>query len=434
MTTSTNPPLGTSTTPSTTGGLFGTSFGTSSFGGTTPAVPMNTSSIFGASSNNGPGINTSTTFGTTSGITTGISSNFPINTTLNTAGGVSQAPFQSSVSTSFGTFSQQNTQSMNTSSLSNLPSYTWGGPSQKMVSRYNQLQIQTSTDMLGTDGSKRGMGQSNILGSSSILGLDQFPSIVDQLQRLKNAWDPTHPDCAFQYYFYNRVPLDEVALYVKPLHHNQQKWDEAVANRPENSVVPALAIGFSDIQKRVQLQEQQVMAYRIRMHEIVNKLGELSRKHDLSTTVKISEITLRHLELERRSLALATKVQVLKGRGYALQSEEENLKQRLNELTMKINDPSVFGKMNELWARMTFIREKAKSIEKAREGGIIISINWRKDEEQLEKITKVLGDQHAGISYIIHVLRSDLNEVEKALEMIEERKKIFEQSRSRGSK
>ncbi|KTW28098.1 hypothetical protein T552_01959 [Pneumocystis carinii B80] len=338
-----------------------------------------------------------------------------------------KAPVQSSLSSSFGGFYQQST-------LSNLPVYSWGAPFQKVVSRFLPLQIQTPADTLAADRSKYGESQSEILGRSSILGLDQFPSIVDQLQKIKNAWDPTHSDCAFQYYFYNRVPIDQVALYVKPLHHNQQKWDEAIANRPENSVVPALAVGFSDIQKRVQLQEQQVTAYRVRMHEIINKLKELSQKHDLSTTVKISDATLRHLELSRRSLALAAKVQILKGRGYALQPEEENLKQRLIELSKSLNDPGVFGKVNELWARMTFVREKAKSIEEARQGKIIMSINWKRDKEQLDRITKVLTDQYAGISYVINILKNDLNEVDKALQKIQEHKKLLEQPKSRGSR
>lgn len=461
LATPTNTMLGVSTPSTTTGGLFGSPFNTS-IASATPTMqtaPMNTNisgtsgvstgtipgvasgSIFGTPISTGLNTGAGTPLGMTLNTTPGALSNVPANTTLGMTSGTTlnttntlQAPSQPSMLTSFGTFSQQNTQNTSTSGLSNLPLYTWGGPSQKIVSRYNQLQIQTPSDTLEAGGLKRGAGQSGMFGSGSILGLDQFPSIVEQLQRLKNAWDPTHPDCAFQHYFYNRVPPDEVALYVKPLHHNQQKWDEAVANRPENSVVPALAVGFSDIQKRVQLQEQQVMAYRVRMHEIVNKLGELSQKHDLSTTIKISEATLRHLELARRSLALAAKVQVLKGRGYALQSEEENLKQRLKELSIKINDPSVFGRMNELWARMTFIREKAKSIEKEREGGIMISINWRKDEEQLEKIAKVLSDQHAGISYVIHILKGDLSEVEKTLEIIEERKKALERPKSRGSR
>ncbi|KAG5518509.1 hypothetical protein PMAC_002905 [Pneumocystis sp. 'macacae'] len=451
--------LGTSTPSTTTGTFFGTPFSTqfASAVSVMPSVPVNTNaggtlgistntipsttsgSIFGRPVATGLSESPGTLLGATQSATTGMLSNVPTNTTLGTISGTTlntintiQAPLQSSMSTPFSALSQQNSQNTGASGLNNLPLYTWGGPSQKMVSRYNQLQIQTPSDTLETGDLKSGVSQSGIFGSGSILGLDQFPSIVDQLQRLKNAWDPTHPDCAFQYYFYNRVPADEVALYVKPLHHNQQKWDEAIANRPENSVVPALAVGFSDIQKRVQLQEQQVMAYRIRMHEIVNKLGELSQKHDLSTTIKISEATLRHLELARRLLALAARVQVLKGRGYALQSEEENLKQRLKELTLKINEPSVFGRMNELWARMTFIREKAKSIEKEREGGIVVNINWKKDEEQLEKITRVLGDQYTGISYVIHILKGDLNEVEKALEIIEERKKALERPRSRG--
>ncbi|KAK7204793.1 nucleoporin complex subunit 54-domain-containing protein, partial [Myxozyma melibiosi] len=236
------------------------------------------------------------------------------------------------------------------------------------------------------------------------------PSIPDQLSRIKNSWDPTSPECAFQYYFYNKVPPEQAALYGKPPTHDQQRWDNAIANRPDSSSVPVLAVGFTDLQKRVSVQEQQVIAYRTRMHEINQKLTELITRHDLYTTVRVAEIKARHAALAHRTMSLAAKIQVLKSRGYALRPDEEILKRKLEELTRNLEDPAVFGKINEVWARMTVVRERIKILnEQARQTGEQWenTVDWEKDDDQLEKLAKILRGQQTGLIYLADILRSD---------------------------
>lgn len=65
-------------------------------------------------------------------------------------------------------------------------------------------------------------------------GPAQPPSVADNIERIRAAWDRDSPQCAFQYYFYNRVPAEQALLYQKPPNHDQAKWDRAVANRPDN--------------------------------------------------------------------------------------------------------------------------------------------------------------------------------------------------------
>ncbi|CAN6674301.1 hypothetical protein TRVA0_051S00672 [Trichomonascus vanleenenianus] len=254
------------------------------------------------------------------------------------------------------------------------------------------------------------------------------PSVTDQLGRIKEGWDPTSPNCAFQYYFYNKVPVEQALLYTKPPGQSQEKWDKAIASRPDNSSVPVLAVGFSDLQKRVALQENTVLSYRARMHEINSKLDELTTRHDLHTTVKIVEMKARHSNLVHKTLSLAAKIQVLKNRGFVLKPEEEVLKQQLEQLNKQIDDPAVFGRINEVWARMTVLREKARALKEQMEayrrtngGGSGSTIDWERDDEQLEKLAKVLKAQQTGIAYLAKILSSDTEEVEKLLKALEEK-------------
>ena len=215
-------------------------------------------------------------------------------------------------------------------------------------------------------------------------GPAQPPSIENQLALLKQKWDPTSPECVFQTYFYNRVGAEQAALYTKPPNHDQKKWDEAVAARPDNTVVPVLAVGFPALKERRQLQEQQVLTYRARMHEIVGKLSELQKSHDLTTAPKMETARDKLITLSHRTLRLAAKVQVLKSRGYALRPEEEVLKERLVSLERELQDPDSFGRVGEIWARLGAVKQRLALLSRFETTGI----DWS-DDATAEMVAKV---------------------------------------------
>lgn len=124
--------------------------------------------------------------------------------------------------------------------------------------------------------------------------------------------------------------------------------------------------------------------FRYRLHEIQNKLTALQSRHDLVTSIKQEDCRRRHTALARRALSLAAKVQVLKNRGYALQTDEELLKKRLEGLAREVGDPAVRGRVNEIWARMMVVSEQARKME---ESVGKVEIVW--DQKQLETAGKV---------------------------------------------
>lgn len=287
---------------------------------------------------------------------------------------------------------------------STMPSFSMPTKTLMQSSRFNPSQTYNGNLTTSVN------GQQNMYGPS------QPATIQDQLSRLKNAWDPTHPDCMFQAYFYNRVAPETASLYTKPPEHKQAAWDEAVSNRPDNSVVPVLARGFNDLQLRVNAQEQQIHAYRTRIHEIANKLKELNDRHILHADPKIDGAKHRHMELSRRALQLASKVQVLRCRGYALRPEEVQLRARLQSAEQQLRDPSTFGRIDEIWASMTLLRHQQKSAEQeVNARGYISTIDFETGDG-LERIQDVLNDHNHGIQYISSILREDLVKVDAQID------------------
>lgn len=240
------------------------------------------------------------------------------------------------------------------------------------------------------------------------------PSVLDQIEKIKDSWDPTSSQCAFQYFFYNRVGAQEALLYQKPPGIEQSKWEDAMAARPDNTHVPVHVVGFTDLQKRVSKQESTVFVYRQRMHEINEKLNQLSSRHDLHTTVRIAQMRARHNKLVHRTLSLASKLQVLRNRGYVLRPDEEVLKKELEAVNKQVDDPAVFGRINEIWARLTVLRERAQSLNQHVNEfeSLGMGLDWNRDDEQLEKLANVLKSQQVGISYLADVLQKDTAQVE----------------------
>ena len=66
--------------------------------------------------------------------------------------------------------------------------------------------------------------------------------------------------------------------------------------------------------------------------------------------------------LAQKCLALATKTQILRNRGYAMDTAEEELRQKLTALERKVCDPSLQGRGEEIWARMVSVRERGRQL------------------------------------------------------------------------
>jgi nuclear pore complex protein Nup54 len=140
-----------------------------------------------------------------------------------------------------------------------------------------------------------------------------------------------------------------------------------------------LARGFEQIGNRISQQAQAVTALRTRLHEINNSLLVLKDAHELTVATRISEAKRKHIVFTQRTLALATKVQILRNRGYVMDQQEEDLKKKLIELEKQAFDPVLGGRQETIWARMSSVRERARIL-----------------QAETEKLGKTLDQQQNG--------------------------------------
>jgi nuclear pore complex protein Nup54 len=204
-------------------------------------------------------------------------------------------------------------------------------------------------------------------------------SVVEQIRILNDKWDPLNPNCVFQHYFYNAVKPEEAPFYGPSAGEDERKWEEALSNKPSAGAIPVLARGFEQVAERIRQQAAAVTALRTRLHEINNSLTLLKDAHELNVASRITEAKRKHIVFTQRTLALATKVQILRNRGYVMDQQEEELKKKLSELEKQTFDPVLGGRQEEIWARMSGVRERARIL-----------------QEETEKVGKSIENQQNG--------------------------------------
>jgi len=244
-------------------------------------------------------------------------------------------------------------------------------------------------------------------------------SVVEQIRVLGNKWDPENPECVFQHYFYNAVKHEEAPFYGPPQSEDDRKWEEALSKKPSSGAIPVLARGFEQVAERIRKQHAAVIGLQTRLHEINNCLSVLKDTHELTVASRITEAKRKHIIFTQRTLALATKVQILRNRGYVMDQQEEDLKKKLFELEKKAFDPVLGGRQEEIWARMSGVRERArilqaeteklgKTIESQQNGELLTE----DDQKALEKLLKDYDRQLEHLKKWVEDTREEYDEWE----------------------
>ena len=158
-----------------------------------------------------------------------------------------------------------------------------------------------------------------------------------------------------------------------------REWEQAVHDKPAPGYMPALASGFRAVAERLLTQKAILAQYNQALHQINAQLDQILSQHDLQTSVRALNARRRHALLRQRCLALASKVQVLRNRGYALDKDEDELKTKLESLDRRMADPALSARTEELWSRLILLRGYSDSLrsevngraaDAAQEGGL----------------------------------------------------------------
>ncbi|MCJ1305881.1 hypothetical protein MMC08_008698 [Hypocenomyce scalaris] len=269
---------------------------------------------------------------------------------------------------------------------------------------------------LGQSMQQQQLGQQQQQGSSFLGQSQQRPSSIwqegtgqrhktvqDQIKLVAEKWEPQSANSLFRTYLYNCVDPDTAAFYRPGPEDDEAKWEEALRKKPSPGAIPILVKGFEQLGHRLLSQQQHLEILQGRLHEINDGLTVLLRKHDLDFTTRAAECRRRHLRLSQKCLTLATKVQVLRNRGYAMDSAEEELRRKLLLLERSVLDPALNGRGEEIWARMVSVRERGRLLQQEFErAGRDLSKEQGQsiDEEVMKRAKKILEDYNSQLSHL----------------------------------
>ncbi|KAI0138349.1 nucleoporin complex subunit 54-domain-containing protein [Pestalotiopsis sp. NC0098] len=183
-----------------------------------------------------------------------------------------------------------------------------------------------------------------------------------QMGDLHEKWNPTSSSTVFRTYFYNKVDPSHVPFYARSQRETEEEWEKAVREKPGPGFIPAFATGFKGIGERLLMQKAVLAQFNARLHEINGNLDNILSRHDLETTVRAVNARRRHVVLRQRCLALASRVQVLSNRGYAMNTTEDDLKTKLEQLDRGMADPALSARTEELWSRLILLRGHADTL------------------------------------------------------------------------
>ncbi|KAI4253031.1 MAG: hypothetical protein LQ352_003954 [Teloschistes flavicans] len=324
--------------------------------------------------------------------------------------GSSQPPQQQQTSSLFGN-AQNASNTQRGSSLFGKPL----GQGQSSLFGGQQQQVQQSQPSLFGSTQQQ---QQQAPQTQSVFGQSQ-PSIFKQtdiwphqIEVAFQKWNPESSMSSFQTYIYNFIDPSFVPFCQPGAADNPAKWEEAMSKKPHPGAVPVIVKGFKQLGTRMILQKQLLGVLQGRLHEINNGLNEMLRRHDLDISTRAAEARKRHLRLNQQCTRLATKVQVLRNRGYAMDSTEEELKKKLLALEKKVMDPALNGRGEEIWARMVSVREGGRQLQREFEkAGRTLPKEQEQsiDEDTMKKASKILEDYSSQLAH----LAKELAELQK---------------------
>ncbi|KAJ1654197.1 hypothetical protein IWQ61_005831 [Dispira simplex] len=238
--------------------------------------------------------------------------------------------------------------------------------------------------------------------------------IWDQIMQVKEAWNPNSPLCQFKHYFYNLVDPTQIHLYTCPPDHDPALWAQAQQDNPDPTcLVPALAVGFGDLQKRAEQQKHEAELHTAKLEEISAKLSQLNNKHTLENLAKLVEFKRRNQEQSYRILKLMKMMQIVRYSGQTLRPEEEMIRVRLERIMNELVKPGQLQrKTQDLWAQAQSLLVQRQRLHHTPLGTVRYEVT---SNEDLEKCVNILDNYQAGLSQLTSVMQQDLQDVQKQL-------------------
>eukprot|EP00741_Cyanophora_paradoxa_P017621 tig00021012_g17021.t1 len=374
-------------------------FGTSAQPASTPGATGATASPFGAPATSTPfGASTTSAFGTAPAAGTSTGFNFGT-TATSTAAAPSSFSFSSTpaagTSTTGGLFG-----------ASTQPSSTGTGLFGTSAPAAGTSTFSFSTPSTSTTGGLFGGAKPFSLAPTAAAPA-QPPPPWESLIAAYNP-DPANPSCRFRTVLYNVLddPKEAARYQQRPQNFQESLWLHAVKNNPDPSTLyPVQATGFQDLRLRVQEQDKMVAIHRTRITEMEEKLRAMRQKQELEVAARVAECRDRHSHLAHRLLSVMRLVETVKAAGVPLLAEEEQFWSKLDQIHKELEKPGEFkGRIQRL--------QSSASAHMLADGGPASGAGDSIDDQNLQRIYKVLEGQQTGIKKLMAVLERDLRDLE----------------------
>ncbi|KAF8646620.1 hypothetical protein AX16_007121 [Volvariella volvacea WC 439] len=249
----------------------------------------------------------------------------------------------------------------------------------------------------------------------------QFGNLVQQIQRIKESWEPTSPLCRFRHVFYNLVDPSQIGRYERPANVAPELWEKAVRENPDPTcLVPVIANGFDDIRERVKGQTDTATKQEAIFKELKARLDALQEKHAVNNISRLQRAQYQQTQIIQRMLAFIQHLHLLIPalRSSAMRPEEELLRTKLEEIEEELRKGRMKEKLNELWALTGAVNASrqyggygrgvgAGGLQSSTSGG-----EWAVvDEEGLAQIAAILAEQQSGLAHLTKILQKDLKDL-----------------------
>ncbi|KAJ6446881.1 nuclear pore protein NUP57 [Purpureocillium lavendulum] len=240
--------------------------------------------------------------------------------------------------------------------------------------------------------------------------------ILEQIKLVTEKWDPSNPSCVFKHYFYNKVDEAHIPFYKPQPHEDPREWEEALQNKPAPGFMPVLCSGYTGVADRLKTQKRAISEFNTRLHQINSSLDAILQRHELETEVRALAARRRQTAISERCLALAARVQILRNRGYALSGDEDDLKNRLQNLSREVQDPALGAREEELWSRLIVLRAYSDRLNKELDKPAVAG-SEDLDPDMVAKAKRVLEDYEKQLQHLkkeLETLGVDFEDWEKS--------------------
>ncbi|XP_040014327.1 nucleoporin p54 isoform X1 [Xiphias gladius] len=180
-------------------------------------------------------------------------------------------------------------------------------------------------------------------------------------------------------------------------------WEQAKVDNPDpEKLIPVPMVGFKELLRRLQIQEQMTKQHQTRVDIISSDISEL-QKNQATTVAKIAQYKRKLMDLSHRVLQVLIKQEIQRKSGYAIQVDEEHLRVQLDTIQSELNAPTQFkGRLNELMSQIRMQNHVGTMRSEERYGV---------EADLLREIKQHLKQQQEGLSHLISVIKDDLEDI-----------------------